>query len=92
MATQVGIRIVQLHGHEPEEDLVALESFQIVRAFRLDRASGWSRVIDIIARARCSRPVAGRGSDRRLCTRPAWGHRIVSLRTRLSTRFPPCPD
>ncbi len=51
MATQVGIRIIQLHGHEPEEDLVALRSFTIVRAFRLDRASGWIGVIDSIARA-----------------------------------------
>jgi phosphoribosylanthranilate isomerase len=52
LATRAGIRIIQLHGQEPEEDLVALRSFEIVRAFRLDRASGWSRVIDSIARAR----------------------------------------
>ena len=51
IATRVGIRIIQLHGHEPEEDLVALRSFTIVKAFRLDRASGWSAVIDSIARA-----------------------------------------
>jgi phosphoribosylanthranilate isomerase len=51
LATRAGIGIIQLHGQEPEEDLVALRSFEIVRAFRLDRASGWSRVIDSIARA-----------------------------------------
>jgi phosphoribosylanthranilate isomerase len=50
-ATRAGIRIIQLHGQEPEEDLVALRSFEIVRAFRLDRPSSWSRVIDSIARA-----------------------------------------
>ncbi len=49
-ATRAGIGIIQLHGQEPEEDLVALESLQIVRAFRLDRAAGWSRVIDYVAR------------------------------------------
>jgi phosphoribosylanthranilate isomerase len=50
VATQAGIGIIQLHGQEPEEDLVALRSFQIIRAFRLDRAAGWSRVIDYVAR------------------------------------------
>ena len=49
-STRAGIRIIQLHGQEPEEDLVALGSFQIIRAFRLDRATGWSRVIDYVAR------------------------------------------
>ena len=38
----LGIRIIQLQGHEPEEDLIALQSFEIVRAFRLDRAAAWS--------------------------------------------------
>jgi phosphoribosylanthranilate isomerase len=34
-ATQLGLRIVQLHGNEPPEDLRALAPFQIVRAFRI---------------------------------------------------------
>jgi phosphoribosylanthranilate isomerase len=50
-AKRAGIGIIQLHGQEREEDLVALGSFQIVRAFRLDRAAAWSRVIDYVARA-----------------------------------------
>ena len=51
LANELGIRIVQLHGHEPPEDLVALGSLQIIRAFRVDRASAWSRVTDYLSRA-----------------------------------------
>lgn len=40
VAKRVGLRIVQLGGDEPPEDLVALRSVQVVRGFRLgDRAS-----------------------------------------------------
>ena len=52
LATRLGINILQLHGQEPPEDLVALESFQIVRAFRLDGPSGWSGVLDYLDRSR----------------------------------------
>jgi phosphoribosylanthranilate isomerase len=34
-ARQVGLSIVQLHGEEPPEDLLALKSLQVIRAFRL---------------------------------------------------------
>jgi phosphoribosylanthranilate isomerase len=50
-AARAGIGIIQLHGQEREEDLVALGSLQIIQAFRLDRAAAWSRVIDYVARA-----------------------------------------
>jgi phosphoribosylanthranilate isomerase len=50
-AARAGIGIIQLHGQEREEDLIALKSLQIIQAFRLDRAAAWSRVIDYIARA-----------------------------------------
>jgi phosphoribosylanthranilate isomerase len=51
IAARTGIKIIQLHGQEREEDLVALQSFEVVRAFRLDRAAAWARVIDYVARA-----------------------------------------
>jgi len=51
LARRLGITIVQLHGHEPPEDLLALGSLQVIRAFRLDRAAGWGRVIEYISRA-----------------------------------------
>jgi phosphoribosylanthranilate isomerase len=52
VAKRVGLKIVQLHGHEPPEDLLSLGQFQIIRAFRLDLASGWSEVNDYLDRAR----------------------------------------
>lgn len=51
-ADRLGLQIVQLHGLEPPEDLVALDRFQVVRAFRLDGAAGWSGVTEYLARAR----------------------------------------
>jgi phosphoribosylanthranilate isomerase len=51
LATRLGITIVQLHGQEPPEDLLALGSLQIIRAFRLDRAAAWSRVTEYLSRA-----------------------------------------
>ncbi|MBX6315039.1 MAG: phosphoribosylanthranilate isomerase [Isosphaeraceae bacterium] len=40
VAERLGLRIVQLHGHEPPEDLLALRHLFLVRAFRLrDEAS-----------------------------------------------------
>jgi phosphoribosylanthranilate isomerase len=52
IADRVGLKIVQLHGQEPPEDLAALANLQIIRAFRVDGASGWSRVHDYLGRAR----------------------------------------
>jgi phosphoribosylanthranilate isomerase len=51
LAARLGLGIVQLHGNEPPEDLVTLASFQIIRAFRLDRAGGWRFVSEYMARA-----------------------------------------
>jgi phosphoribosylanthranilate isomerase len=52
VAKRLGLKIVQLHGHEPPEDLLALGDLQIIRAFRLDAASSWSKVNDYLDRAR----------------------------------------
>jgi phosphoribosylanthranilate isomerase len=35
LADRLGLRVVQLHGREPPEDLLALRHLQVVRAFRL---------------------------------------------------------
>jgi phosphoribosylanthranilate isomerase len=51
LADQLGLSVVQLHGHEPPEDLVLLGNLQVVRAFRLKAASDWSGVSDYLARA-----------------------------------------
>jgi phosphoribosylanthranilate isomerase len=51
LADRAGIGVVQLHGDEPPEDLLELGSLQVVRAFRLERAAGWSRVAAYLARA-----------------------------------------
>ncbi len=39
IADRVGLSIVQLHGSEPVEDLVALSRFFLIRAFRLGKES-----------------------------------------------------
>jgi phosphoribosylanthranilate isomerase len=51
LAKQLGLAVVQLHGHEPPEDLLVLRNVQVVRAFRLKCASDWSGVSDYLARA-----------------------------------------
>jgi phosphoribosylanthranilate isomerase len=52
VAERLGLGIVQLHGREPLNDLLVLDHLQIVRAFRLERASAWTEVSDYLARAR----------------------------------------
>jgi phosphoribosylanthranilate isomerase len=51
LAGRVGLKIVQLHGHEPPEDLRSLSHLWLIRAFRLRQASDWSEVIDYLAEA-----------------------------------------
>ena len=51
LAERLGLTVVQLHGHEPPEDLLVLRNLQVVRAFRLKSASDWSGVSDYLARA-----------------------------------------
>jgi phosphoribosylanthranilate isomerase len=52
IAEQVGFRVVQLHGQEPPEDLLALGNLRIVRAFRIDRRAGFGPLGDYLRRAR----------------------------------------
>jgi phosphoribosylanthranilate isomerase len=51
VAEQLHLGIVQLHGQEPPEDLIALDHLRVVRAFRLASASDWRRVNEYLARA-----------------------------------------
>jgi phosphoribosylanthranilate isomerase len=59
VAAQLGLKIVQLHGQEPPEDLIALRHLRLVRAFRLRQASDWIGVVDYLAHAQ----VMGRPPD-----------------------------
>jgi phosphoribosylanthranilate isomerase len=49
IADRIGLRIIQLHGHEPPEDLPALSHLTIVRAFRIGDAVGIARMRNYIA-------------------------------------------
>jgi phosphoribosylanthranilate isomerase len=51
VAERLGLRIVQLHGREPPEDLLRLAHLQVIRAFRLGDPSAWEGVCDYLARA-----------------------------------------
>jgi phosphoribosylanthranilate isomerase len=42
---------VQLHGHEPPEDLAVLRRFRVIRAFRLRTSEGWRIISDFVSRA-----------------------------------------
>jgi len=59
LAGRLGLGVVQLHGREPPEDLLALDRFRIIRAFRLADVAAWEGVTDYLARAE----VLGRRPD-----------------------------
>jgi phosphoribosylanthranilate isomerase len=50
-AAHVGLRIVQLHGDEPAEDLLALAGLRLIRAFRLAAAESIIKMEAFLARA-----------------------------------------
>ncbi len=50
LAERLNLRIVQLHGQEPPEDLGALASLTIIRAFRLGDAGAVARMIAYLRR------------------------------------------
>jgi phosphoribosylanthranilate isomerase len=50
LAARVGFTIVQLHGDEPPEDLLALHDFMIIRAFRLGDAPSIARMVAYLER------------------------------------------
>jgi phosphoribosylanthranilate isomerase len=51
VAGRLGLDVVQLHGHEPPEDLPRLRPLRVIRAFRLGHPSAWAEVQDYLARA-----------------------------------------
>ncbi len=52
IAESLGLEIVQLHGHEPAEDLLALGRLRVIRAFGLGSRSSWDGVMEYLQRAR----------------------------------------
>ncbi len=50
VADRLGLRVVQLHGDEPPEDLLALRRFQVVRAFRLADAKSVASMLAYLDR------------------------------------------
>ncbi len=52
LADRLGLRIVQLHGQEPPEDIAALSHLRIVRAFRLGDAEDVGRMVRYLRRAK----------------------------------------
>jgi phosphoribosylanthranilate isomerase len=51
IAARVGLKIVQLHGSEPPDDLWALRHLHLVRAFRLRQVRDWIAVTAFLAAA-----------------------------------------
>jgi phosphoribosylanthranilate isomerase len=45
LASEIGLRIVQLHGQEPPEDLLVLGHLFIIRAYRIEDASAVARMV-----------------------------------------------
>lgn len=52
LADRVGLRIVQLHGQEPPEDLIALRHLRLIRAFRIGSADSIEAMAAYLRRAR----------------------------------------
>ena len=52
IAERAGLQIIQLHGNEPTEQLLALTHFQLIRAFRLRAAIDWVAVSEYLDQAR----------------------------------------
>ena len=44
LAARLGLKVVQLHGREPPEDVLALRALRVVRAFRLGDAEAIARM------------------------------------------------
>ncbi|MBV8605958.1 MAG: phosphoribosylanthranilate isomerase [Singulisphaera sp.] len=51
LADRLGLRIVQLHGQEPPDDLAALCHLRVIRAFRLGDAEDVARMVRYLRRA-----------------------------------------
>jgi phosphoribosylanthranilate isomerase len=50
LADRLGLRIVQLHGQEPPEDIAALSHLRVIRAFRLGDAEDVGRMVRYLRR------------------------------------------
>jgi phosphoribosylanthranilate isomerase len=90
LADRLKLRIVQLHGQEPPEDLLALSSLTIVRAFRLGDAGSIAAMMAYLHRCE----VLGRAPDAVLVDayvagRPGGTGQAIA--TDLLDQLPPLP-
>ena len=89
-AESLGLGIVQLHGQEPPEDLLQLERFRVIRAFRLGDASAWDHVSRYLERANAlGRPLEGVLVDAYVPGQP--GGTGASIADKILDRMPPLP-
>ncbi len=89
-AESLGLGIVQLHGQEPPEDLLQLERFRVIRAFRLGDASAWDHVSRYLERANVlGRPLEGVLVDAYVPGQS--GGTGASIADKILDRMPPLP-
>jgi len=90
VAARLGLRIVQLHGQEPPEDLLALAHLDIVRAYRLGDAAAVARMASDLEACRS----LGRPPDAVLvdaCVPGQAGGTGQSIAVDLLAALPPLP-
>jgi phosphoribosylanthranilate isomerase len=89
-AESLGLSIVQLHGQEPPEDLLKLERFRVIRAFRLGNASAWDHVSRYLEQAKAlDHPLEGVLVDAYVAGQP--GGTGASIADEILDRMPPLP-
>ncbi|HEX8201023.1 MAG TPA: phosphoribosylanthranilate isomerase [Isosphaeraceae bacterium] len=89
-ADRLGLRIVQLHGHEPPEDLVAQRHLHVVRAFRLADAATIAEMRAYLRRAaELGRPPDAVLVDAHVAGQPGGTGRTIE--PDLLDRLPPLP-
>jgi phosphoribosylanthranilate isomerase len=90
LAARVGLRIVQLHGREPPEDLLALRHLHLVRAFRLADARSVAEMGAYLRRAEAlGRPPDAVLIDAYVAGRPGGTGRTIAAE--LLEDLPPLP-
>jgi phosphoribosylanthranilate isomerase len=88
LALDLGLEIVQLHGDEPPEDLLALAELRIVRAFRIGANSDVTRMTEYLERTQ----ILGRAPDAVLVDSSVpgrWGGTGHPVSDHLLERLPP---
>lgn len=90
IADRVGLRVVQLHGREPLDDLAELRSLEVVRAFRIRSVEDWSEVVRFVEAAEAiGHPLSGALVDAYVPGLPGGTGRAIDLS--LLDEAPPLP-